>query len=161
MSHSNPALQIRPAAPADCDVIVDFNLRLAEESERLSLGRERVSLGVAALLADATKGRYWLAEIDGRIVGQVMHTWEWSDWRNGFFWWIQSVYVVPEQRGRGVFRALHQHVRELARADAQVIGLRLYVEEHNQPALATYHRLGMETSGYRVMQEEFITPVSL
>src|SRR6266446_5177668 len=106
-------LSIRPAAMADADQIADYNVRLARETEHLALDPIVLQGGVRALLADSAKGRYWLAEWDGRIVGQLSVTYEWSDWRNGWFWWIQSVYVVAEYRRLGVFRQLFCHVHQL------------------------------------------------
>ena len=145
-------LTVRPAMPADAAVIADFNARLAQESEGKALDGAVLAAGVAALLADPHKGRYFLAEEGGVVVGQVMLTTEWSDWRNGWIWWVQSVYVRPEARRRGAFRALYQHVYEAARADAQVVGLRLYVERDNRRAQETYERLGMGRTGYLVME---------
>src|SRR4051794_35731715 len=107
-------MRIRPATPADLDVVCDYNARLAFESEGKTLDRTLLRPGVAAVLADAHKGRYFLAEIDGQVVGQMAMTYEWSDWRNGWFWWIQSVYVHAEQRRRGVFAGLYRHVEEAA-----------------------------------------------
>jgi len=146
-------LAIRRAAPADLEVIVEFNRRLAEESEGKTLDFAVVRPGVAAGLADPNKGIYFIAEENGIIVGQMMITLEWSDWRNGWFWWIQSVYVRTEARRRGVFRSLFQHVEELARQEPQVIGLRLYVERENRTAQDTYVSLGMEPTGYMVLEK--------
>lgn len=133
---------IRPAAPGDLDTIVEFNRLLAWESEGKALDVATVRQGVAALLADPARGRYFVAELDAQVVGQVSLTWEWSDWRNGWWWWLQSVYVRAEARRRGVFRALCEHVAELARADPTVYGLRLYVERDNHAARACYERQG-------------------
>jgi ribosomal protein S18 acetylase RimI-like enzyme len=145
-------LSLRSATVADAAVIADFNARLALESEHKALDQTVLAAGVAAVLADANKGRYFVAEQDGSVVGQVLLTTEWSDWRNGWIWWIQSVYVHPEARRQGVFRALYQHVYQSARADPQVVGLRLYVERDNQRALDTYQGLGMDRTGYLVME---------
>ncbi len=145
-----PAL--RRATPADAAVIVEFNRRLAEESEGKVLDLPVLAAGVAACLADPGKALYFVAEDGGRVVGQVMLTTEWSDWRNGWIWWIQSVYVVPDQRRRGVFRALFDHVCRQAREDRNVVGLRLYVEEENHAAQETYVRLGMRRTGYHVLE---------
>jgi GNAT superfamily N-acetyltransferase len=114
-----------------------------------------VLAGVAAALSDPTKGRYFLAELGGQVVGQIMHTYEWSDWRNGCFWLIQSVYVAREARGRGVFRQLFEHLRTLARSEPSVCGLRLYVERHNAAAQQTYRRCGLIDAGYWLMEEDF------
>ena len=105
------------------------------------------------MLDDATRGLYWLAEVNRQVVGQLLVTPEWSDWRNGWFWWIQSVYVEPAWRRRGVFRALYDHVARAAREDPAVIGLRLYVERANHVAQQTYAGMGMEPTGYVVFEK--------
>jgi GNAT superfamily N-acetyltransferase len=146
------SLSIRRAGPADAAVVAEFNRLLALESEGKTLDAAVLAAGVATGLADANKSVYFLAEEDGTAVGQIMYTMEWSDWRNGWFWWIQSVYVRAEARRRGVFRALYEHVHQAARADGQVIGLRLYVERANHAAQETYRRMGMEAAGYLVFE---------
>ena len=151
-------LTVREARSTDAAVIVDFNAALALETEHKSLDRTRLEPGVRALLSDPWKGRYFVAEIDGRVVGQTMVTYEWSDWRDGMFWWIQSVFVEPAQRKHGVFRALYQHIEAAARADATACGLRLYVEDNNQRAKQTYHALGMARGGYEVLEVDFRAP---
>jgi GNAT superfamily N-acetyltransferase len=145
-------LSLRPATAADAAVVADFNQRLAQESEAKALDRAVLAAGVAAVLADPAKGRYFLAEDAGLVVGQLMITTEWSDWRDGWVWWVQSVYVRPEARRRGVFRALFQHVCQQARADGRVVGLRLYVERDNHRAQQTYASMGLERTGYLVME---------
>jgi len=144
-------LEIRLATIADCDVIVDYNCRLAEETENKQLDRDAVTLGVSALLTDERKGRYFVACHQGQIVGQLMHTFEWSDWRNGDLWWIQSVFVDPDFRRQGVYRRLYQHLVQLSESDANVAGIRLYVEVENHRAQQTYENLGMSKPGYLVM----------
>ena len=144
---------VRLATPADAPVIAHFNRLLAQESEGLSLAPEVVAAGVAAVLADPAKGRYFVAEIDGRPVGQLMLTIEWSDWRNGPIYWIQSVYVVGEQRGTGVFRALLERCLATARADGER-AVRLSVDEANAAAQEVYRRVGMHRSGYLVFEKE-------
>jgi GNAT superfamily N-acetyltransferase len=145
-------LSIRRAGPADAAIITEFNRLLAVESEAKTLDAAVLSAGVAQGLSDASKSVYFLAEEDGAAVGQMMYTTEWSDWRNGWFWWIQSVYVRPQARRRGVFRALFEHVHQAAREDGQVIGLRLYVERENHVAQKTYQNMGMEPAGYLVFE---------
>jgi GNAT superfamily N-acetyltransferase len=149
-----PDIHIRAARPGDAEVLRDYNLALALETENLRLDPAIVLDGIRALLADASKGRYFVAECEGRVIGQVMHTFEWSDWRNGMFWWLQSVYVHQEFRSRGVFTALFRHVESLARADAGVCGIRLYMEHENHRARGAYVRLGLSPAGYEV----FTTP---
>jgi ribosomal protein S18 acetylase RimI-like enzyme len=146
-------LCIRQAGPADATVVVEFNRLLAEESEGKVLDPGQLGPGVAAVLADPVKGLYFLAEDEGLIVGQIGLTFEFSDWRNGWFWWIQSVYVRPEARRRGVFRTLYRHVQRMAQQDPGVVGLRLYVEEANVAAQETYLNLGMTRTGYFVLEK--------
>jgi GNAT superfamily N-acetyltransferase len=116
---------VREVVPDDGPVIADFNSRMAVETEGRALNPDLIGLGVAALLDDSTKGRYWLAAHDGVVIGQIMVTYEWSDWRNGMLWWIQSVYISQEKRRQGVFSTLYRHVESLARATPDVRGLRL------------------------------------
>ena len=130
-------LLIRDALPDDAKTIADFNSRMALETEGRPLDPVLIDPGVAAILADPDKGRYWVAELDGNIVGQIMVTYEWSDWRNGQLWWIQSVYVDRDYRRKGVFSALYRHVKSLAREDPEVCGMRLYVEKDNKRAMET------------------------
>ena len=148
-------LSIRRAVPTDAPVIAEFNRLLALESEAKTLDPAVLAAGVSAGLADSLKGQYFLAEEDGVALGQIQCTTEFSDWRNGWFWWIQSVYVRPEARRRGVFRALFEHLYQTARADSEVIGLRLYVERDNHAAQQTYLRTGMEWTSYLVLQKIF------
>lgn len=147
---------IRPATVDDLETIVDFNRRLAAETEDTALDAETVRRGVRAVLADGARGAYYVACRDG-VIGQMMHTREWSDWRNGDIWWIQSVYVRADHRRRGVCRALYAHLRARAAADPGVVGLRLYVERENARAQAAYAAYGMQPGGYLVMQELFAT----
>jgi GNAT superfamily N-acetyltransferase len=149
-------LLVRPARPGDADVIIAFNRLMAAETEGKNLDPDILAAGVAAMLRDPNKGRYFVAEKDGRIVGQLGVTLEWSDWRNGNFWWIQSVYVAQDARRHGVFRKLYEHVLQEARQAVNVIGVRLYVEHDNQIAQATYRKMGMVMTGYQVMEELFL-----
>jgi GNAT superfamily N-acetyltransferase len=146
-------LTIRAATLADAPVVIEFNRLLAQESEGKKLNLSLLAPGVAAGLTDSHKCRYFVAEEDGKVLGQLGVTYEWSDWRNGWLWWIQSVYVRPEARRRGVFRALFKHVEQTARNDPEVIGLRLYVERENHIAQQTYERLGMAETGYFVLEK--------
>lgn len=143
---------IRRARPADAPVIIDFNCRLAQETEDKILDPGVVARGVQAVLDDANKAVYFVAEGQDGVIGQLSITYEWSDWRNGWIWWIQSVYVRADARRHGVFRALYDHLYEAARQDPQVIGIRLYVEKENHAAQQTYLNLGMEWAPYGVLQ---------
>src|SRR5205807_1395645 len=147
------AWAIRRAVAADAVVIADFNRLMALETEGKALDPAVLAAGVAAVLADPYKGLYFLAEEGGRVLGQAMVTPEWSDWRNGWIWWFQSVYVRPEARRRGVFRGLYEHVYRTASADPNVIGLRLYVEKENHLAQQTYLGLGMTWAPYLVLEK--------
>ena len=148
-------ITIREATPADTEIIAEYNSRISEETEDGPLDRQLIVPGVEALLADPTKGRYWLAVSDGRPIGQIMVTYEWSDWRNGMLWWIQSVYVHADFRREGVFSTLYRHVESLARQSGDVAGIRLYVEAGNERAQETYRKMGMTMTGYKVMQSLF------
>src|SRR2546421_481129 len=123
-------ITVRPARMDDAQTIVDYNAAMAEETEGLTLNREVLGKGVRAGIADTAKARYFVGESSGRMAGMLMLTLEWSDWRNGEIWWIQSVYVHPDFRRGGVFKAIYRHVEQLARASGAV-GLRLYVVKHN------------------------------
>jgi GNAT superfamily N-acetyltransferase len=149
--------EVRDAALADRPTIAEFNRRLAFETEHKLLDRAVLDRGVARALADPDRLRYWVAEVSEaggrRVVGQTAVTREWSDWRNGWVWWLQSVYVHPAYRGAGVFRALYGHIYGLAMAAPDVVGLRLYVENANLHAQRTYQSLGMKPGGYSVLEE--------
>lgn len=156
-------IQIRLAQPQDAPVIARFNACLAEETENLRLDPAVLLAGVSALLQDPAKGRYFVAVYNGTIAGQLMITYEWSDWRNGNIWWIQSVYVSPESRRSGVFRRLFEHVRLLARAEKNVPALRLYMHADNSRARQTYAQLGFRHTHYEVFEHEIprsATPTS-
>ncbi|TSA15841.1 GNAT family N-acetyltransferase [bacterium] len=149
-------ITIRQATIADAPVIARFNSLMAAETENKMLDQALLQKGVEAILSDPSKGLYFLAEADGAVVGQTMITYEWSDWRNGTFWWIQSVYVTQEGRGKGVFKSLYEYILSLARSQTNVCGLRLYVEENNTRARQTYERLGMKESHYRMYELDFV-----
>lgn len=142
---------IRHALENDIDVVVKFNLALALETEDIRLDAAILREGVRSILSDASKGTYFLAENAGAIVGQAMVTFEWSDWRNANWWWLQSVYVAPSARRHGVFRHLYQDIQKRA-ADAGAYGLRLYVERENARAQQTYLSLGMKSAPYLMLQ---------
>ncbi len=142
-------ISIRTAGKDDVEVLVHFNSSLAKETEETILDKATVTAGVEAALRDPRRGFYLIAESEGRPAGGLLVTTEWSDWRNAMFWWIQSVYVEKDFRQRGVYKALHQHVENLARKDGGVCGIRLYVDHDNLGAQATYEKLGMRPGRYR------------
>ena len=146
-------LLLRLARTQDAEVLVGFNAAMALETEGKELLPEVIGAGVRSLLGNPAAGFYVLAEKDDRVLGALMITKEWSDWRNGTFWWIQSVYVRPEFRRQGVYRRLYRHVQGLAKKDRGVCGFRLYVERENRRAQATYRALGMERTRYLVFEE--------
>lgn len=148
-------IRIRKATEQDRETIVSFNCRMALETEGKRLDPATVSSGVTEVLASPEKGFYLVAEFEGRVVAQLMITTEWSDWRDGDFWWIQSVYVDPVYRRRGVYRRLHEAVMEMAKSHDRVCGVRLYVHKSNTRALKTYSRLRMVPSPYVIMEHEF------
>lgn len=152
---SSSTIHVQEAERNDLEIIVRFNEMLASESEHKKLDHEIVMSGVREALNDPNKCRYFMARIDGDVVGQMMITLEWSDWRNGYFWWIQSVYVEQDFRRHGVFRTLYQHVGDLARKEKNICGLRLYVHKENEHALQTYKNLGMSVTDYLLCEEEW------
>ncbi|QJW95988.1 GNAT family N-acetyltransferase [Frigoriglobus tundricola] len=145
-------LSVRRATPADEATLVMFNKAIAWETEHKRLDPAVLAAGVRAVLADPARGFYTVAERGGEVVGQMMITFEWSDWRNGWFWWVQSVYVHEDARRGGVFRALYRAIEQQAAADPSVIGLRLYFETDNARARATYRALGMTDTTYGLME---------
>ncbi len=145
-------MEIRLATPDDLECIVDYNMRLASETEDKHLDRDTLRQGVLALLKDPTKGRYFVAVHERKVIGQLMHTREWSDWRNGDIWWLQSVYIAEPFRRKGVFRKLFEHLRNEAQSSSDVVGVRLYVEVKNLAAQETYANMGLIQPGYFVME---------
>lgn len=153
-------LIIRAANLDDVESIITFSAAMALETENRQLDLARLREGTLSLLNTPSYGFFMVAELrDGehrRLIGQLMITYEWSDWRNGVFWWIQSVYVDPVWRRRGVFRRIHEAVVSQAKADVKVCGLRLYVEQDNHTAEAVYQRVGLKRSVYKVYEEDFV-----
>ena len=143
---------MRPARVDDLEAIVQGNLGLARETEGKALDLETVRAGTRALFEDPARGFYLVAERDGRVIGQLCVTFEWSDWRCGNFFWIQSVWVYPEARRLGAYRMLHSRVIDIAHERGDVIGLRLYVMDHNGRAKSTYRSLSMEPTSYQVYE---------
>jgi GNAT superfamily N-acetyltransferase len=142
----------RDARLSDIQEIVDFQIAMAEETEQLQLDRTICSSGVRAVLENPDLGRYYVGESNGSVVASTLITYEWSDWRNGVVWWIQSVYVLPEARKKGVYAGLYRYLQALAQADSHVRGIRLYVDRRNQEAQKVYSRLGMNGDHYQVFE---------
>ncbi len=155
---SSTMIHVRDAATSDAEVIARFNQAMATETEDRGLEWQIVLSGVRALLADPARGRYFVAVADGEVAGQIMITTEWSDWRNAWFWWLQSVYVHQDYRRLGVFRAIYQHIEALARSRPDVAAIRLYVETENQHAQQTYESLGFHFAHYHVFEKALRTP---
>jgi GNAT superfamily N-acetyltransferase len=153
---SDVSLSVRAASPRDVSVLVEFNRALARETEGRELDPELLRRGVSAVFEDPSRGAYVLAVQGEEALGGLLLTKEWSDWRNGVFWWIQSVYVVPRARGWGVFRMLYEHVLERARSSSDVCGLRLYVDHDNRRAQDVYLALGMSAAHYRMLELDFV-----
>jgi len=145
-------LRYRDAVRDDAATIVEFQIAMAAETESLDLPRDVVTKGVAAVFDDASLGRYFVAEAGGEVVASLMITYEWSDWRNGNVWWIQSVYVAPSHRGRRVYAGLYQHVQALVESEPGIRGIRLYVDRRNSIAQEVYTRLGMNGEHYQVFE---------
>ena len=144
--------EIRLARPEDAAAIVDFQIRMARETEGMELDLPTVSRGVQAVFDDPAKGQYWVADLDGRVVGSLLTTYEWSDWRNGTVIWVQSVYVPPELRRSGIYRRLYEHLRERVLASPGLMGIRLYVDRRNAAAQGVYERLGMSREHYEMFE---------
>ncbi|MCP4750526.1 MAG: GNAT family N-acetyltransferase [Proteobacteria bacterium] len=148
-------LNIRTGRECDAEIIAEYNIAMAEETEGKSLIPTRIRSGVQNLIKSPDLGFYLVAEKQDNVVASLMITTEWSDWRNGLFWWVQSVYVHPEYRCQGVYRKLYSHVKTLAYEKGNVCGIRLYVERDNQIAQKTYRSQGMKETHYRLFEEEF------
>jgi ribosomal protein S18 acetylase RimI-like enzyme len=142
----------RDAHPSDSDAIVAFQQAMAHETEDLELDREILLRGVAAVFGDPQLGRYFVAESDDRVVASLLITYEWSDWRNGVVWWIQSVYVMPEFRRQRIYASLYEHVKKIVDTQPTVRGIRLYVDRRNTRAQEVYTRLGMNGEHYQVFE---------
>ena len=138
----------------DAEKLAEFNKAMALESEGYNLDFQTVLSGIKNLMFQTELGFYLIAETSEGIVGNLMITYEWTDWRDGLFWWIQSVYVVPEMRNRGVYKSLYQKVKELAAKDKRVKGFRLYVDKNNKRAIEVYKKLGMKESNYLLYEEK-------
>lgn len=147
--------EVRLAVPEDAKTIAEFNQQMAIETEDKQLDSETILAGVESMINDKSLGFYLVACIDSNVIGCLGITTEWSDWRNGLFWWIQSVYVSPDYRHHGAFSNLYQTVSDLAKKQGNVCGIRLYADKENDRALRTYFRLGMVETKYRILEDEF------
>ncbi|TWU68783.1 GCN5 family acetyltransferase [Shewanella algae] len=145
---------IRKGTPKDTEALVAFNQAMAQETEGLALDSDTLRRGVSTLLENPAKGFYLVAEIEGEIAGSLMVTFEWSDWRAADYYWIQSVYIKPEHRQKGIYRALYQEVKTLAEKQGGAASFRLYVEQENPRAQQTYQSLGMSQSHYLMYEEK-------
>jgi ribosomal protein S18 acetylase RimI-like enzyme len=145
-------IEIRAAKAGDIGLIIDFQLKMAYETEKIHLDPVMLKQGVKAVFEQSNKGRYFIAEMDGEPSASLMITYEWSDWRNRNIWWIQSVYVKPEARRKGVYAAMYAHIQVLAHEDPSVGGIRLYVDKTNTTAQQTYSQLGMNGDHYQVFE---------
>ncbi len=144
---------IRLGELSDLSTLVDFNVAMAKETEGLELNGDTVTRGTKMVLMGNNHGFYMVAEYKEQVLGSLLVTFEWSDWRCARFWWVQSVYVSPEFRKRGVYRRLYAHTKALAKQQPGVCGLRLYALETNVKAQQAYIQLGMEKTGYQVFEE--------
>ena len=147
-------MDIRIASKDDVAALVEFNQAMALETEHKSLDQDVLTAGVSAVFGDQAKGFYVVAEDSGSVAAGLMVTTEWSDWRNGWFWWIQSVYVRPEHRGLGLYGKMYEFVKAKAERAGNVCGFRLYVEKENERAQRVYEKVGMEQTYYLMFEEE-------
>lgn len=145
-------VQIRLASEEDADVITNFQLKMAMETEDLHLDEKTVMEGVLSVFRDSSKGKYFVATEDQHIIASTLLTNEWSDWRNQWFLWIQSVYVLPEKRAKGVFKKMYKTIQEMVMNDKTIAGLKLYVDLENDSAIATYKAVGMDGEHYKLFE---------
>ena len=143
---------IREAKVKDAGQIAEFQLAMALETENIQLDKTTVDLGVKQVFDDQSKGTYYVADRDGRIIASLLTTYEWSDWRNGTVLWIQSVYVSPEFRGTGVYKKMYSHIQGLVKKEDRLKGIRLYVDQSNTPAQQVYQKLGMTAEHYQLFE---------
>ena len=148
MERRNQGINLRMATVRDIDNITLFNTEMAFETENINLDQADLRLGIAAVLSDSNLGFYLISELEGVLIGQILITKEWSDWRNGWFWWIQSVFVEPNHRRKGVYSAMYKKIVDMADREGNVCGLRLYVDRDNLSAKQVYSHLGMSQSHY-------------
>jgi GNAT superfamily N-acetyltransferase len=145
-------MNIRLSHSGDIESIVDFQFKMAKETEDMELDINKLSKGVAAVYNDPTKGIYYVAEWENKVVASLLTTYEWSDWRNGQVLWIQSVYVLPDYRGKKVYKQMYQFLKEMVENDPNLLGLRLYVEKNNAIAHKVYEKCGMDGEHYGIFE---------
>ena len=145
-------MKIRKAKPSDKSSIAGFQIAMASETEDIKLDPLTVDKGVEAVFNDPSKGIYFVAESNGKVIGSLMVTFEWSDWRNGNVWWIQSVYIKPEFRRMGIYSKMYSHVKDIVLKDKNLRGLRLYADKTNGVAQKAYHKLGMDSNHYAMFE---------
>lgn len=145
-------VRVRLATEEDYNIIVDFQLKMAKETEDLVLNKALLTKGVRAVFLDPKKGKYLVAEAEEQVVASMLITHEWSDWRNKWIFWLQSVYVIPAYRGKGVFKELYMHIKRLTEADSRAGGIRLYVDKTNENAAKVYHAVGMNGEHYQLFE---------
>lgn len=145
-------INIRKAELPDIEIIIEYQLLLAKESEEVILDAEILKPGLRAVFEDPAKGQYYVAESDGKVIATLMTTYEWSDWRNGWVWWIQSVYVDKPWRKAGVFRQMYAFLKKIVMESPEIRGLRLYVDNTNTRAITVYQNLGMNGDHYKVFE---------
>ncbi len=155
MAQQSSDITVRKGVPQDAETIAQFNVNMASETEDTKLDKDTVKQGALGLMQNPHYGFYLIAESAGAVIGSLMITFEWTDWRNGLFWWIQSVYIDPQWRRKGVFSSLYQKAENLAKNETNVRGLRLYVDHENQIAQSTYQSLGMKKTNYQFYEIYF------
>ena len=144
--------RVRLASVEDHLIIANFQKQMAKESEELVLDEHTLNNGVLSVFRNPQKGKYFVAELNGKVIASMMITYEWSDWRNQQIYWLQSVYVIPEYRQKGVFKVMYNHIKELVLRDNEVAGIRLYVDKSNNNAINVYRALGMDDSHYSTFE---------
>ncbi|WP_423130454.1 GNAT family N-acetyltransferase [Gaoshiqia sp. Z1-71] len=143
---------VRKAVAADAKAITGFQLAMAWETENLRLDASTLEAGVEAVFSDPSKGCYYVAETDGQVIASLLTTFEWSDWRNGTVLWVQSVYVLPEHRGTGVYKTMYKYIQSIVEQDQHLKGIRLYAEKTNSAAHQVYEKLGMTAEHYQLYE---------
>ena len=145
-------IKIRDASILESEIIINFQTNMALETENLKLEKSSVRKGINAVFKDSSKGKYYVAEENDRIVGSLLTTFEWSDWKNGIILWIQSVYIIPEYRRKGIFKKMYSYLKKMVEESNGLIGLRLYVNKTNIIAQKTYEKIGMDSEHYKLYE---------